>query len=296
MDTFRSLLVSNVEGLESTITICEIPEEHKVIIERYVNTFTVITEVNQLYQVFWLNVNIMSSNCILNSDDTVLISKNGLEADPILVNALFNNIISSGRVLVDKIKTILESDFSENRYTAFQEEYLSRIYNEIFSYRFFYELRNFCQHGYLVVSHKEGKYCFDLYQLLGAEHLGIKKSQSKEWKNAIKTIAEKYNSEPNICFTHNVDSYVKSILEVYYHFWEFIKKDIELCDNAFREVINANPQYVYNESPLDGFIIYKIENGNAHMIRPEENLVEFYSVNKSIAKEKNDSYEKEFHK
>lgn len=296
MDTFKTLLSNKIDGIQNQITIPEIPEEHVLLLKQYVCTAEFIQEIEQLYQVFLINVNALSSRCILNYDDTVYDCQTKSEANGLLVNALFINIISSGRILVDMIKTILKNDFSQNLYDGFKKIYLSNIYEHVFAYRFFYELRDFCQHGYLLVSQNNGKYCFDLHQLLGMTHIKYKKKYETEVQNIIERIYSDFNDEPNICFTRNIDDYVKCIYEEYYKFLDFINDDIkEKCDTA-KEIIKNNPHYIYNQKPLQNMIIYEVEDSNAHMFDSTEDVFKMFINNKNQALTNLKNYDQDYHK
>lgn len=295
MDSCKSYLLSPTEEA-LTIEIPEFDSEHLALIERYIKISESLQEIEQLFQLFYFNVYSFSSNCKLCPDDKVLMSRDMREADLITVNGYFINIISAGRVFVDRLELFLKEDLEIDRKEEFRHFYLSKVYDEKFAYRFFYGLRNICQHGHLVVSHNpfNNSFCFDLDQILKNEHISPSARYEDEWSRIVNDINEKFHSEPYLCFTHNVDEYVNELFSTYCHFLEFVFENVESICNRIDEIIKENPQYISGE-PFEGWVVYKCDNGNAQMFNPKEKLLEWFSNIKREANIRLEKYDAMFH-
>lgn len=215
----------------------------------------------------------------------------GEDVGQIELNALFINLISSGKTLVDMIEAASKIDFDNDRCLKFKEIYISSIYDNVFSYRFFYAIRNVCQHGYIPVSNQpDGRFCFDLFQLKNLKHFNRSGAIWKEIDGIIKEIEDVYKTEPDICFTSNIETYVKAIYEVYYHFLDTIQDYVkDVCKNA-DDVIKNHPKYVCDKGKFQGLIIYKTENDTCHHAMPEATANETLDYFERLMKEAENYY------
>ena len=276
MDTYKRIPIGSFDDFFDSIECEQIPEKDVDIICRYEREFEALIELEQLFQVFVVNVDLLSSKCDLRYDDCVYDKETMQEADPILVNALFNNMISAGKVLVERIEVVLENDMSVKMKEEYKKRYLSKIYDGEFAYRFFCFLRNMSQHGTLVVSCQDGKYLFDLYQLSKMKHIKKKQEMMNELNGYIETIKKEYNDEAHLCFTRMVDLYVRSIYKLYYYFLLLIESEISATGVAFSSMVESNPSYICQKEPFKGHIIYEIEDSTAHVISAHEMLIGVY--------------------
>lgn len=289
MDTFRTFYFDhNIE-----IKYADLSKEHDELFNRYISVMELVSGIEQINQVFDYNVRALSDNYILNYNDYIVSRNTNREVDYITLNALFENIISSGRVLIDRVKIILEHGFDANIYIPFREKYVEEIYNNVFAYRFFYSLRNVCQHGGIVVSHKDGRYCFDLEQIKNIKHFSF--SKTEEWDRIIQEIAENYKTEATICFTENLDRYVEEVFLQYYNFLCYINDYIfAICQNV-RAVLDANPNYVCGNDMFKGLVVYKKEGEHAHVFSVDEDVFALFCEYKGKAKNRIESYRETFH-
>lgn len=126
----------------------------------------------------------------LMSNDTI-IKKDNLnieENDGIIINALVINYISSARPFVESIETFVKEMFKIEEYENFKKLYLNKLYDEKFTYRFLYSLRNYSQHGHLPVYIDYNNKCsFNLEEILNTPHFDHN-AKLKKWKKYVKEL------------------------------------------------------------------------------------------------------------
>lgn len=113
-------------------------------------------------------------------DDRVY-SKYGEKVDVIEINALVSNAVSSARTLIESMDVFdkVYIDKEEN----FKKNYISKAYDEDFSYRFIDFIRNYMQHGHVPVSFDGEKISFQLSEILDTAHTKINATLKKQMKN-----------------------------------------------------------------------------------------------------------------
>lgn len=295
MDSYKTLLINNFPEINDIFSL-EISEEDSKLFNDYVELSTSIQEVEQLYIIFLFNVNAFSPYK-LQMDDRVIEISTGKEIDFYSLNALTINLISSGRCLVEMMDVILENDLPQNSFNKFRKEYSSIIYDQTFGYRFLNWLRNISQHGYIPVSRKyDGRFCFDLEQIRNLRHFNYNnKTISQEIDKIISDIRNIYQDNPDLCFSHIIDEYIRSVIEIYFRFLDFIRPDVEsICDKA-EKCIKLHPEYVCKDERCKGFIAYKIEDGNMHLFNSGEDFRSTYLRIRGRAKKKYKNYDRDFH-
>ncbi len=295
MDTYKTILAKNIPEINE-ITFPEMGNEDSKLFNNYVELSASIQDVEQLYRIFMFNLDAFSPYK-LQMDDRVIEISTGKEIDIYTVNALTINLISSGRCLVDMVDVILKKDLSHNYFDEFREKYSSNIYENNFGYRFLYWLRNISQHGYIPVSRKfDGRYCFDLEQIRNLKHFCYSdKSFSNEIDRIKNEIISVYQDEPDLCFSKNIDDYVKSVIEIYYRFLDFIKIEIEsICDKVDK-CIKTHPEYVCKDEKCKSIVAYKIEDDCYHLFNVDDNFKNYYQRNCSEVRKVFKNYDRDFH-
>ena len=295
MDTYKTILFKNLPEFDD-IAFPKISEADSMLFTSYVELFASLQEVQQLYDIFRVNVNAFSPYN-LQIDDRIIEISSGEEIDRYTINSLTINLISSGRCLVDMIDVILKNDLSQNYCDEFRDEFSSTIYDNTFGYRFLYWLRNISQHGYIPVSRKfDGRYCFDLEQIRNLRHFCYNNKSFIDEIDKIKSeIINVYQNEPDLCFSKNIDDYIKSVIEIYYRFLDFIKPEIDSVFDKVQKCIISHPEYVCRDDRCQGYIAYKKENKTLHLFNVEDNLKNYYLRNRSQVKRVFKNYDRDFH-
>lgn len=279
-------LIENIKDFPKEIVVPEIEEEIQRDIKGFVSFAENMQGIKQLFELFEFNLKQMEQYCAMFYSD-MLIKKDGKRASFIEVNALLINIISAGKTLTEAMETFLKTELGEEKAVEFKNSCLSKKYDEVFAYRFLLYLRNFAQHGNLPVSKKlNGRFCFDLAQILSTEHIKVGPAIKKSMESIYQEIVETYKGEPCIAFTATLDSYTLTVTEIYYCFWKTIEEDVQAISSHIQQILADFPELIYRgEEMLDGVVIYDIEeDGMMHFFWAEDNLWNAYVDCKKQAK------------
>lgn len=274
MDTRRYILKEHVQDFPDVIDIPPVEEEIRDALRKYVAFGEELQCLEQLFEVFAYNLEQLDSYCTMYYDDQIMRKRDRKPATFIEINAHFINVISSGRTLMEATEKILGVLAGEDRKKAFTENCIRKKYDEVFAYRFFYFLRNYAQHGYLPVSRKaDGKFCFDLAQILHTEHFHLKASMQKDMEGICGEIEENFNSEPYIAFTVTLDAYALTVVEIYFQFLKEIESDVHGIYHLQLKIINEYPELgMENHQGWENMILYDVEDTMIHLYNRKESL------------------------
>lgn len=270
MDTRRYILKEHVQDFPDVIDIPHVEEEIRNALRKYVAFGEELQCLEQLFEVFAYNLEQLDSYCTMYYDDRIIRNRDRKPATFIEINAHFINVISSGRSLMEATEKIFGVLAGEDRKNAFAENCIHKKYDEVFAYRFFYFLRNYAQHGYLPVSRKaDGKFCFDLTQILRTEHFHLKASMQEDLEMISAEIQEKFHSEPYIAFTVTLDAYALAVVEIYFQFLKEIESDVHEIYHRQIEILNQYPELSMGE---ENMILYDVEDTMIHLYNRKESL------------------------
>lgn len=135
---------------KSEMNFTSLPEESEQISQRYMEFAQHIRELDQLYRMMIFNLENIFERFTLNFDDRVF-TKNGEVVDPIKLNAMLGNAISSGRTLIESMEVCDKAYISEAG--NFKKYFIAPVYDECPDYRIVDFLRNYMQHGHVPVSY-----------------------------------------------------------------------------------------------------------------------------------------------
>ena len=122
----------------------------------FVDITTYIQEIEQLFRIFIINLKLILNFYRLGNDDKI--SRNydfDLEdTDEYIINSLVINYISSAKTLKESIENFMKKFVVENNEIniKYNNECLKKLYDNVFPYRLLLRLRDFSQHGHLIVS------------------------------------------------------------------------------------------------------------------------------------------------
>lgn len=140
------------------------------------------------YKDFIETLNNNSFELLENSESPLLLNRSYLNKFKIESNRKFINYLSSFRTLIDHIPNILNDEFKKKDFKLF----LNLLYDNEFSYRFMYKLRNYTQHCGLPIT----KYESDLNHSLVKIYLKIQVdhllNNYDSWGMIIKNDLKKY--------------------------------------------------------------------------------------------------------
>lgn len=288
MDTQRIIMIENISDLPNEIEIPEMDENIRFYLKKFVSFSEALQNVHQCFEIFIFNLDQIDRYCTMYYNDEVIKKSDGNVIGFIEINALFINVISAGKTLVDRIENFFKTEVEEMRSKEFKANYISKKYDEIFSYRFSCFLRNFAQHGNLPVSKKpDGRFCFDLMQILTTSHIKASASIELSMQKVAQEIIEKYKHEPCIAFTYTIDAYSLAVIELYYSFLKEIEKDCNEFYHTVQNILTENPQLIIHEPEmLKGMVVFDIEKDRLHIFTPHDNFQNMFIDYKKQAKEK----------
>jgi|GEM_PF-702614 len=295
MDTEKYLFSKDIDF--SQINIFEFDDITISGIETYIELTRHIQELKQLFDVYRFNLECLLSNYDITSTDRISRKENlkSQQSDFICINALVINYLSAGRAVVDSVDLIVKNTYGEgsDEYTGFRDTILSKEYDNNFTYRLFYHLRNFSQHLHLPVSVNGCICCFDFKQILNTPYYKANKALLNEMEDYIKSASENGTSML-YSFTLSLANYTCAIAKIYKDSLPIIKD--RLCE--FHDVISTwikdDPELVqHKDQKYYGYVFYnRSENDipDIHAFNTRDNSVEMVE---RFIKEANDFYNTE---
>ena len=234
--------VISINGIDE-INIYEFKEEDEKIIDDYIYCSDKIHFIDDFYNIFVYNYNLFNKEFKLFYNDRI-VKKNGDLANETEVNAHIINIVSTGKTIVDLIDTLSSK---EGEY--FKNEVIRKIYDESFSYKLLYYVRNYSQHGYIPVVDDGGFFCFDLNYILSENGYKGNTKAKKSFEEIRNKLLE--SGEPKITCVLTVLQYIYDVIEIYNRFFEWIKQ----------KVLEKEKMIIGIIKDIDDEIIpYKVEN------------------------------------
>lgn len=236
-------------------TVCDYSELHRH-----------LQEIAQLFDVFSFNIERLFESYEVRSDDHV-VRKKGFRSDAsdfIAVNSFVTNIISSGRSLSDSVDICIRNTYGKTsrEYTDFSNAYKNHIYENNFSYRFFYDLRNFSQHNHLPVSIEDDFCFFDINKIINTPHFSMKDKIKDELLQLRDEAVKKYHDIFRVSFGFCMVEYIVGVSEMYKGFWPSIKTRLFELEKSVRDKIAADPEILdHNNKNFDGWILYRAQDG-----------------------------------
>ena len=272
MDTATQIPAKFIENIE-LIQPADISDDELNIIKDFIELTCDVQETKQLFDVFYFNLRSLRNDFTLYAGDTVEKLPNCPESssETIAVNALVINLISSAKTLVEALRTTairwLEKD--EGKKDEFNI-YVSGIYDKSSVYRILMNLRDYAQHGSLPVSQKEGKYSFDLSQILDTPHFNLNKQVISDMKGFLSNFD---SSEVIACLalTITIADFVVKVVDIYRNFLFYIKGNVSSSYAEIKKIITLKPNIICDAHPvLEGYIIYS-EKDTYHAFDPNDN-------------------------
>lgn len=280
--------------IKESITIPNLSTEKLDKVKEFVEFTRHFQEVYYLFKIFKTNLNNILMYYVLYKDDSIIRKSQIIkeESDYIQINALVINYISSAKTFVESIEKFITSRYSKNEKDLFCQDITSKIYDTIFSYRLLIRLRDFAQHGHLVVYFDfNNKCCFSLEDILATPQFTFNSKIRQEFKSIKEEINEKYKRNAEISFVKTIAEFELCIYKIYLKFLEYTKEKLKMLKQEFDIIVQEESDMIYkSDDSLNGYIIYGIENNSFQFINPNEDAIQFAS---NIYKEITIGYRKE---
>lgn len=266
----------------------DLTEETNTMFCNYVEITRHTNEISSLFDIFVCNLHLIENNFDLYFNDEYSCHSqdnyfyNDLHKQYILINALTGNFISSGVSFLDSIQTLDGKIKDKNIDEEFDmKNRLSHNYDRVFTYRFFYNLRNFFQHGHLPVKIKndsaKNRLYFDFDALLRTPNFNHKNIIKKEMEKIALDIADKFGDYPHIAYTKSISDYVICIIKTYLNFLLKIEKVVKKLRSKVCDFITLNPNYLFKGSDVfNNYIFFNIQESSdrIELFTLEENPLE----------------------
>lgn len=278
MKTEEYLLKEQVDVDITKIKLPKLSDIEVNMIEEYVELTRHVQEIDQLFHIFKVNLQQLLLHYELITNDTIIKKDNFAieENDGIIINALVINYISSARTFIESIETFIKKRLGIEAYENYKKMYLSKLYDEKFTYRFLYSLRNFSQHGHLPVYIDYNNRCsFNLEEILNTPHFDHNAKLKEEMEEIREHIIKKFKDNPRIIFTRTIAEYQIIVLEIYESFIQYILDKLIFYYNEINQFVEINPEIRYKSKDVfNGYIMYEIKEDNLHCFNPDDNPVE----------------------
>ena len=261
-----------------SLQIANISQNELSLIEEYIEFTRDVIEISQLFRIYRINYNNIFFHYDLLSND-VIIRNSELyckEDDIILINTLIINYISSAKTFVDSANTFLEKKINHEKSSL-----SSDIYDNHFSYRFLYEMRNYSQHGHLLVNiSSEKQCCFNIDHIIHSPHYNFKGKIVNELGNLKEIISDIITDDvPSIAFTSTLADFHICILQIYICFIDSIEDKLKALVDKISKMIKEHPDIVHNSEDLfNGYILYDVKEEYVHCFDPKENLIKLFTI------------------
>lgn len=272
MDTILQIPAKLIKNFE-LIQPVKLSEDELTTIVDYICLTRDAQETKQLFDVFYFNLLCLRNNFTLYAGDTVEKLPNCPEysSENIAVNALVINLISSAKTLVERLRGDVGRWLDKNGTNEDTfNEYVRNIYDESMVYRILMNLRDFAQYGNLPVSLKDGRYSFDISQILETPHFKLNKQVQTDMNNFLSNFNP---SEKVACLalTITISDFVVKVIDIYRKFLFYIKDYISSSYRKIQKMIELNPTIICNtHEAFKGYIIFSAE-GMYHALNPNDN-------------------------
>lgn len=280
------------------IKLPELNSEEILCFHHLVEIFRHFIEIDNLFNI--VNFNLMNMLHFFTIHNTDRIKRNFIfefeTTDHIAINALTNNLLSSGKTLIEAIEIFLNENYKENPEVikSFKAQCLSKKYDSNFQYRLLLRMRDFSQHGHLPIDIDENNRCsFDLDKINTTPHFRHNAKLYEQMQNIINEIKSKMANNPRIAFSLSIAEYKINITEIYSDFLNTIENTIQNAYNNMKELTINKPELIYKSNDsLNGHVIYKIDDNNGlHMFNPKGETMKIFQECKDNVKKAHE-YEK----
>ena len=266
MNSFSVLKWNNVsESLKEALSSApEFPCEKIALVVEYQQASRLLSECHQLYQLFDWNWKQFETHIICDFYDNISDPENKKRDLTLEINGLTANVISSGKSLIDYLQACSKDDevfrsFNEMRTTKYSKKE---------AYCLLYELRNYVQHGQLIVATYclDGKIkaCFDLYQLKDPMFFTLRKTIENILNTGIELI-ESVDGSPKLSFGLYMYQYNKEIRELYLNFLKCFKNKIDSATKALFSYLRKNPQLLISLPDGSKGLVYR-QDDTLHLL------------------------------
>lgn len=263
----KEIIKDNTQKIDSLIYLTNEEYERLNLSIESIHLLQIIDNYFQIvygnYKEFIEILNENSLELLENSESPFILDRLYLNKFKIESNRKFINYLSSFRTLIDHIPNILNK-----REKKELKDFLSYLYDNEFSYRFIYKLRNYTQHCGLPITKYESNFnnsLVEIFLMLDAEYL---LNDYDSWGEVVKNDLKKYRS---IDSRSIIDNHFNLVKKIYNKTLLLLKDEIIINITLIEKAIE---KYKGNHKLI---ILLEEDNGNLHSIQyiPFEEIEEF---------------------
>lgn len=281
MDTERFFSTKDIDIEKVNIFVLD--DKDKESVEAYIELTRHMQELKQLFDVFRFNLETLLNFYDIYPTDKVE-RKPGVvlnSSDFIAINALTTNLISAGRAVADSAEVCMKKNYGETSgvMLSFKENCLSKVYDENFGYRFLYHMRNFSQHLHLPVSCSDGRYSFDLWQILNTPHVKRNAALKQELSELNQKAMSHHDSVFHLSYCITLAQYTCAVSFIYIGFLKHIKRRLfNLKKDIVRIVAHHPDALTHEDERFNGSFLYLLSDDDTtlHMFAPNDRVDEMY--------------------
>ena len=287
MESENYIYIEDLKFNIDSLNIIRLSKEENEVFKFFSVANRNIQEIEKLFNIYRCNLNIMLESIAIKSTDEIIVKKTYSQSEYILVNTLLVNLISSGKTLIETIEKFTNCiDEKEKSEIKFKYNWISKIYDTSFAYRFLIFLRNYSQHGNIPVSNDYGnQYCFSLDKILNTKSFNFNKNIKDEMEGLRIEVYNKFHEYPNLSFSNTIINYNYCIHLLYFNYYKSIRKVIY---NMFKEVkciTKENPNLIHHETKeLDNKIVFYDEENNIHVYPNDDGFLKTFDEYKHEAR------------
>lgn len=261
--------VIKIEENEQNFIFYKMSEENEKIFRNYIEMSRHFQEITQLYRMMLFDLDDISKQYVFHFDDRV-IPLYDKELNILYVNRIIRNAVSSARTLIESME-IFEREYIDSE-GYFKINFISRTYDEYFSYRFIDFIRNYLQHGHVPISFDGEKIFFQLSEILDVTHMRINSSLKKQMKNIEHELLDYGDGNIYLTVVPMCYEYFLLVQVLILEFLRFIKGYLLEHFNKVQEILEENGEYVLDINGIPFVAVYLDEERRLHGFSVEDNM------------------------
>lgn len=261
--------VIKIEENEQNFIFYKMSEENEKIFRNYIEMSRHFQEITQLYRMMLFDLDDISKQYVFHFDDRV-IPLYDKELNILYVNRIIRNAVSSARTLIESME-IFEREYIDSE-GDFKINFISRTYDEYFSYRFIDFIRNYLQHGHVPISFDGEKIFFQLSEILDVTHMRINSSLKKQMKNIEHELLDYGDGNIYLTVVPMCYEYFLLVQVLILEFLRFIKGYLLEHFNKVQEILEENGEYVLDINGIPFVAVYLDEERRLHGFSAEDNM------------------------
>ena len=236
----------------------ELPTEDEQLFRNCIEISRHFQEITQLYEMMVFDLDLIFQHYDLQFDDRVF-PLCGRENKILHINALIGNAVSAARSLVESMD-VFDREYIDSA-GRFKTNYISRMYDECFSYRFVDFMRNYLQHGHVPISFDGEKIFFQLSEILDVSHMKINANLKGLMKNIEQELFEHGDMNARLTVVPILYEYFLLIYTLVHEFFKYAKWTFIDQFHKVQEVLVKHPEYISLECESD-FVQYRYRFAN----------------------------------